>query len=563
MSPIKYLFFFLLINFGAFAQTTPNIGFENGTFDNWECFAGSISATGVISVSPTSPLPGRHTIIGATKELDPYGKFPVQCPNGSKYSIMLGNSQTQSQAERVTYTFTAPSTGAYSIIFNYAVVLENPAHAAYQQPQFTAKVYDVTDNLYIDCPSFDFVAGSELPGFKLSTVPGAKGNSIFYKEWSTATIDLKSYLGKTIRLEFTTNDCTLGGHFGYAYIDIEDNTTSSPITGNAYCLGQNAVTLIGPTGFADYYWYNAADLTKPIWRGQSYRISPVPPDLSKYALQIFPYDGLGCIDTLYTTINQINSGFKLVVPDTIVACPGVPLDLTAPSVTAGSDAGTSFSYFTDSLATVYLYNPNSITGDGTYNTYYIKGVSTEGCTNILPVHVVFRGPGITTIEPAAVNFPTTVDLSKAFLPQNGLTYSYYSNSEGTIPVVNYTAVKYGGTYYIKATNATGCTAVGAVNVTIIPPPAYTITAPNTFTPNNDGINDHFNFTTTGVITFNTLKIFNRYGQQVFNAKSFEEYWDGNYNGKNLPTGTYYWIFDGEDDYNNVKINKAGSITLLR
>lgn len=170
----------------------------------------------------------------------------------------------------------------------------------------------------------------------------------------------------------------------------------------------------------------------------------------------------------------------------------------------------------------------------------------------------------TLIEPAAVNFPTTIDLSKTFKPEAGLIYSYYKNSNGTGPVTDYTAVKYGGIYYIKATNPiSDCSITAPINITIIPPPPYTITAPNTFTPNNDGINDHFNFTIKGAVTFSSLKIFNRNGQLLFTEKSAGEYWDGNYKGKNLPAGVYYWVFDGLDEYNNVKINKAGSITLLR
>src|ERR1700761_5911115 len=222
----KLLIVCLLIGFKALGQNTPNIGFENGNFDNWECFTGSIDVNGNIIVAAGQPTPGRISLIGpeSTELRDPYGLFPVNCPNGSKYSVKLGDildsadPSTTKKADRVTYTFKAPSVGPYSIIFNYAVVLENPNHLDYQQPKFTAFVYDVTDGKYIDCPSFNFVAGSALPGFKLSTAPGTKGNQIFYKDWSTATIDLRGYLGKTIRLEFTTNDCTLGGHFGYAYI---------------------------------------------------------------------------------------------------------------------------------------------------------------------------------------------------------------------------------------------------------------------------------------------------------------------------------------------------------
>ena len=246
--------------------------------------------------------------------------------------------------------------------------------------------------------------------------------------------------------------------------------------------------------------------------------------------------------------------------DTVYGCPGTGVDLTAAKITAGSTPGMTLSYFTDALGTSYLYNPNMVTASG---VYYIQGVNAEGCINILPVQVILALPDINVTDPKAVVFPVTVDLSKTYTSQPGVTYSYYSNAAATIPVENYTAIQYGGTYYIKAVNSAGCVNVAPVNVGIQPPPPYSITAPNAFTPNNDGINDHFTISVTGVVTFESVRIYNRYGQLVFSTKSPTDYWDGNYNGRNLPVGTYYWVFDGTDDYYHTKINRAASITLLR
>jgi gliding motility-associated-like protein len=411
---------------------------------------------------------------------------------------------------------------------------------------------------YIDCPYFDFVASSDLPGFKLSSAKGARGASIYYKDWSTATIDLRGYLGKTIRLEFTTNDCTLGGHFGYAYLDLDENVGSS-ISRNSYCAGQKSITLFGSNGFAAYYWYNA-DMSKQIVFGQSLTISPPPPDLTMYAVKIIPYLDLGCVDTIYTVVNKIDEGFKLNVLDTVRGCPGTGGDLTAQAITAGSSTGIKLSYFTDSLATSYLYNPNSVTTSG---VYYIQGINAEGCMNVLPVHVITDPPAINVTDPKAVTFPATVDLSTTFVHLKDLTYSYYSNAGASSQVDNYTAVSYSGTYYIKAVNKVGCVAMVSVNVVIYPPPPYAVTAPNGFTPNSDGINDTFTVTLKGVATFVSVRIYDRYGRLVFTTKSPNDYWDGNYNGQKLPTGTYYWVFDGIDDYHRTKINRAAFIALLR
>jgi gliding motility-associated-like protein len=561
---------FLLIGIQSFAQTLPpNIGFEEGTFANWVCSAGSINADGVISISESGPIDGRHTLFSKTNStgaLDPYGNFPVLCPNGSNYSIRLGNSATQAQAEGITYTFTVPNTAnqAYSITFNYAVVLQNPDHADYQQPKFTARVYDVTDNKYVDCPSFNFVAGTALPGFKLSSTQAAGGRAgstaaaIYYKDWSTATLDLHQYLGKSMRIEFVTNDCTKGGHFGYAYLDIDEGNSTKPISGNAYCTTATSITLKGPEGFAGYLWYNS-DFSKLLGSEQTLKISPPPPDLTKYGLKVLPYDGLGCVDTLYTVINKIDDGFKLVVADTVVGCAETGADLTTGSVTAGSTDGVSYSYFTDSTETTHIVNPAAVMLSG---IYYIKGVSSAGCMNTLPVYVKLIAPVLDITQPNSVRYPATVDISKVFVKADSTTYGYYTNPAGTIPLENFTAIPRTGKYYIKATNNKGCSVIKPVDVVVLPPPPYVITAPNTFTPNNDGVNDGFSLHIEGYVRFDNLQVFNRYGQLMYSEKQ-NAIWDGYYNGHDLPAGTYYWIFDGLDTYYNAKIKKSGYVAIIR
>lgn len=565
MRGLKVLTILLLLTVFKCLGQAPNIGFETGTFSNWVCSMGLVDSAGNISVNVSGPVYGSHTIIGkeSANVLDPYGGFHILCPNGSKYSVRLGDTAIHKKVEQITYTLKVPSGIPYSIILNYAVVLENPGHAPYEQPRFTAKVYDVTDNKYLVCPAFDFIASSGLPGFK----PGLR--DITYKDWTSATINLSAYPGKTVRLEFTSLDCTRGGHFGYAYLDLSDNI-GSPITGNAYCLGQNSVTLTAPYGFIGYQWYdannvllNSSALNDNVASvndgGRTFTISPPPPDGSKYSVVVFPYYGLGCIDTLYTRVNKIDEGFRLKLLDTAFGCPSSGVDLTAARVTAGTSSGTTFSYYLDSLMVSYLPNPDKVMIPG---TYYIQGVNTEGCMNILPVKVYLSTPVISVANPPPVNFPARVDLSRTFTHYPGLTYNYYSDAGGTTPVNSFTGVPASGTYYVKAENKWGCDTIVPIKVVVNPPP-YTITAPNTFTPNNDGVNDVFNVTIDGFIRFDFLKVYTRYGQLVFSSTSLEQNWDGKVNGKLVDVGIYYWVFEGTNDYYHSKITRSGSIMLLR
>lgn len=450
------------------AQCPLNIGFEDGTFLGWECYAGSINSAGIVNLAQTGPLPDRHVMFANTvpPELDFYGKFPVNCPNGSKYSIRLGNAATGAQAERVSYTFFIPSNqNDFSIIYNYAVVFQNPNHSSIQQPKFTARVFDVMANDYVGCGSFEFVASGGLPGFEVSSEKA----DVYFKPWSPITLKLNGYAGKLIRLEFTNNDCSPGGHFGYAYIDVNENC-ESPISGNTYCAGMaDSITLVAPYGFQAYHWYNS-DFSTLLGTSNTLTITPPPPPNTVFALEIVPYPGLGCLDTLTTKIEYSGAPFSLKVKDTVASCASAGADLTSPLVTAGSSPGMVFSYFRDVTQQEFLPSPSYVTTPG---TYYIRGKNADGCNGIKPVTVVLRPAPAMVVQPTAtVCTPQKVDLTDPIYTMGsdaGLAYTYWRDQNATIPVTN-TIIDASGAYYIKGTDASGCYNVKpiAANVSFTP-----------------------------------------------------------------------------------------------
>jgi len=83
--------------------------------------------------------------------------------------------------------------------------------------------------------------------------------------------------------------------------------------------------------------------------------------------------------------------------------------------------------------------------------------------------------------------------------------------------------------------------------------------PNAFTPNGDGINDTWDIKYLNTYSKATVSIFNRNGQQVYFSNGYINNWDGNFNGRALPAGTYYYFIN----LNNKKPNVRGSITIIR
>ena len=95
------------------------------------------------------------------------------------------------------------------------------------------------------------------------------------------------------------------------------------------------------------------------------------------------------------------------------------------------------------------------------------------------------------------------------------------------------------TYNLKVTARGGCSANDQVFVKLLKFPAI----PNTFTPNNDGINDVWKIDYLNTYPDNRVQVFTRTGQLVFESRGYNTPWDGTLKGKPLPVDTYYYIIE--------------------
>lgn len=120
-----------------------------------------------------------------------------------------------------------------------------------------------------------------------------------------------------------------------------------------------------------------------------------------------------------------------------------------------------------------------------------------------------------------------------------------------------------GTYNVIVTDRYGCS--GDTSITIGEKPCCEMGLPNTFTPNNDGLNDKFIPIVNVPISKYDLTIFNRWGQKVFGTVKYDEGWDGTLqkNGKPLENGIYYYRLVYTCDKGLKEEIKYGDITLIR
>lgn len=301
---------FQLLSLNIFAQCPTNLDFEGGTLDGWTCYTGYTElgpgGTNEIFLIPIShPVVDRHTLLTANPGdgVDRYGGFPVNCPNGSRHSIKLGNSFGGAQAEGMSYQFTIPATAnKFSLIYNYAVVFQDPGHSVDAQPRMQVEVMNITDDsAIISCSSFSFVADNSLPGFQISTATAPGATPVLYRDWSSNTINLDGFEGKTIRFFVKTADCTEQAHFGYAYFDVQTGC-SSTLDGALFCKDDTAVNVKAPIGYQQYQWFNSS-LTQNLGNDQILHIAPPPPSGTIVAVEVTPYPGYGCKDTIFQKLD--------------------------------------------------------------------------------------------------------------------------------------------------------------------------------------------------------------------------------------------------------------------
>jgi gliding motility-associated-like protein len=112
---------------------------------------------------------------------------------------------------------------------------------------------------------------------------------------------------------------------------------------------------------------------------------------------------------------------------------------------------------------------------------------------------------------------------------------------------------------LEVTNEYGCTSMDSVMLNT--KPCCELYLPSAFSPNGDGKNDLFRILNPGRHKLESLKVYNRYGQEVFTTSVETDGWNGSYNGVAQEIGTYQYMVKYKCDDKDTYIK--GEVTLVR
>jgi gliding motility-associated-like protein len=568
------------------AQNCPNSDFSQLNFLNWTGTTGTVFTMGSPYDIPGFSS-GQHTII-TTSAPDPNtGGAISTIPLGSMSSCQLGNDIAGFGAESITYTMNVDMSNRL-FIYEYAMVLQDPIntpHSVSERPRFIVKTMDNLGQLIPgNCSYYETYGGDPNNNFTYFT------NEITYSVWKKVAIDLSDYIGLTVQIQFTTTDCGLGAHWGYAYV----TTKCGPLEINIQKNCEGGITLTAPEGFNSYLWSPGGETTRII------TLDNPPTGSYTFSCLMNPISGLSCLSAIDTTFNFIATP-NFSVLDTAI-CLGETVTITTSN---------------DEIGGTYLWSPGGQNTDqiivtpNTNSTYYVSYSALNNCVyvdtstiiiNPLPIfnisdfYICDLSPAILEVTPPSYNYiwengylsnvpfyPTTAQyyvvtatnpitdcqssdslfidikpLPKAdFISDCGsIPASFLNNSSGGLifywdfgdgsPItigndISHPYLESNSESYLVtmvAESVYGCK--DSVQHEFILPLLFYV--PNTFTPDADEFNNEFKpvFSLNENVGNYQFLIYNRWGEIVFESLDPKYGWDGTYKLRISQDGTFAW-----------------------
>ena len=398
------------------------------------------------------------------------------------------------------------------------------------------------------------------PGEEIELIPVASGGGGGYTYlWSTGETTPTIMVNPANTQTYTvsvTDDCLNETATTSAIVTVPVydpliiHATNDIVEQCPYVPNSLVVEAMGGSGNYTYQWTNPEGTVISIFA----EAEVAARQTSTYTVVVT--DECGVTETTQVTITVLSPPLLLDITPTQQICPG---DSALITVTASGGFGDYYYYWPHSgetTASIWV-KPNE-------NSRYIVIVKDDCQTFQVQTNTT-----VTVVHPDA-NFDILTDPRYIGLPitfqnltNNGNSYYWDlgdgSNSTTVHPNNTYTVP---GTYDVTliATDRFGCIDSITKPITILD--EFYLYIPNSFTPDNNRVNSTFSVSAIGVEEF-YIKIFNRWGELLFQSNDVDFEWDGTFNGEVVRDGTYVWKIEYKSIHDDELQLLVGHVNALR
>jgi gliding motility-associated-like protein len=362
-------------------------------------------------------------------------------------------------------------------------------------------------------------------GSAIASAIGGDGNYSF--QWAGGP-NTSSYTGLSAGTYTVMVTDGNGCQSGTVVTISEPSEIIGTVSGNTtICIGDN--TTLTASGSSQFEW-NTSETTASI--------SVSPSDNTTYVVIIS--DGT-CADTVSVDV-IVNADPIASVTGDLSICQGESTTLTA---SGGSD---------------YLWNTTdntaSITVNPTGNISYDVTVSNNCGSDNATVNVIVNSPPIVS---ASADVTINLGSSSTLVATGGTNYTWSPTTGLDCSSCASTNASPTATteYIVYVTDANGCSNSDTVIVTI--EEEFVIFIPDAFSPNGDGQNEMLFVRGAGIENF-IFKLYDRWGQMVFETNDQNNGWDGTFKGTALNEGVFVYILEG-NYFGGEEFSQNGNITL--
>jgi len=542
-----------LSNTSMCSGSTTTLTASGATSYSWNPATGLNTATGTtVAASPTTTT--SYTVTGATGSCTNSAVVSVSIISSPTITvssgtfICSGNSTPLVAGGAPTYTW-SPSLGLSSI--NGSTVTASPLvttsytvlggtgtctnSAVVTVTVITTPTLSISSNTSI-CSGMTAalsVSGATAyawsPAAGLSSVTAA---SVIASPGSTSTYSVTGSI----------STCTASAS---VMVTVIPNPVLSVSSNTAVCAGTSVP--LSTSGASSFTWSPGSSLSTTT--GAQTTASPS-------ATTIYTVTGSNTVGPV--TCSSATTVEVTIIPVANPVIDPVPAICAGDYITLNATGGDTYKWMpvtglANSTASTTIANPPS-------TTVYTLTVTKAGfCTNTAVIEVVVNPlPIITAGNDTTVNIDEFVTLTGTgnstvgFLaPAGGTLACNFCPSVPVNPQEN-------TCYTLKGISQFGCVSYDEVCVVVTKD--WNVYIPNTFTPNNDGVNDLFMPAGYG-LTEISLTIFDRWGHQIFNSNDAMMGWDGKLKGKTCEQGVYIYKAEIKTISGNV-VEKTGHVTLL-